>query len=327
MTRPLRIQFEGAWYHVMNRGSCREPIFRSDRQRQLFLELLAELVKMHKIEIHAYCLMDNHYHLLVRTLLPNISKAMQYLSSLYTVRYNKLEGTDGPLFRGRFKSKLVDSESYGLHLVRYIHLNPLAAGMVNDIESYRWSSYRAYLGLVEKPVWLTLSDTLKYFCEDNYFNKFRLFTLAGNPETIEKFFSGSKEPPIIGSDEFINKIKLEFRYSELSHEVIERKFLRPTLDQILTAVSDAFKIAPIQIMRTSRSSVNHARIMTMFIAKNYFCYKLIEIAEFFGVDSYQTISKLTLWQSKEIPHDTYLMSRLTEVIALLQADSSGRKIE
>ena len=115
MARPLRIQFEGAWYHVMNRGACRLPIFKSDQHRELFLELLAETVQVFNIEIHAYCLMDNHFHLLIRTPLPNLSKAIQYLSSVYTIRYNKLEKKDGPLFRGRFKSKLVAHSSSRPH--------------------------------------------------------------------------------------------------------------------------------------------------------------------------------------------------------------------
>ncbi len=96
MTRPLTIQFEGTWYHVMNRGACRKPIFNSVQQRQLFIDLLAEIVQIYKIE-----------------------------------------GTDGPLFRGKFKSKLVDDEAYGMHLVRYIHLNPLKAGMTDNIVNYK----------------------------------------------------------------------------------------------------------------------------------------------------------------------------------------------
>lgn len=115
MSRPLRIQYEGAMYHVMNRGACRQPIFSSNKHREIFLELLAEIVQIFKIEIHAYCLMDNHYHLLIQTPFANLSKAMRHLNSVYTIRYNKMDGKDGALFRGRFKSNLVEDNGYGLH--------------------------------------------------------------------------------------------------------------------------------------------------------------------------------------------------------------------
>lgn len=317
MTRPLRIQFEGAWYHVMNRGACRKPIFNSAQQRLLFIDLLAEIVEIYKIEVHAYCLMDNHFHILIRTPFPNLSKTMQHLSALYTIRYNKMEGTDGPLFRGRFKSKLVDDEAYGIHLVRYIHLNPLMAHMTDDIENYKWSSYLAYLGIAEKPGWLTISHTLQNFTQDNYFEEFRAFTHEGNSQAIEKFFSVNKKSPIIGSEIYINKIKTEFSYKNESNEISEKIILRPTLDQIIYEVSYAFKIHPTELMKVKRFSINYARTMAMLIAKRHFSYRLIEIAEFFGIRSYQTVSKLTISLLHKINSDSHLRTIFTEILTKL----------
>ena len=125
MTRPFRKEYPGGWYHVMNRGACRQPIFRDDKHQQMFLDLLKEIVQTHSIEIHAYCLMGNHFHMLIHTPIGNLSRAMQQLSSIYTRRYNNLTKRDGPLFRGRFKSIIVGSDRYVLKLTRYIHLNPL----------------------------------------------------------------------------------------------------------------------------------------------------------------------------------------------------------
>lgn len=112
MSRPLRIVYEGAWYHVMNRGAGRRTIFHSDTYRQLFLALLGEITQTFGVEVHAYCLMDNHYHLLLHTPRANLSAAMRHLQRLYTQRHNRMEQTDGPLFRGRFKAILVDADHY-----------------------------------------------------------------------------------------------------------------------------------------------------------------------------------------------------------------------
>src|SRR3990170_4951640 len=104
MTRPPRILFENAWYHLMNRGAGRRSIFKCDEHRELFISLLSELGEKFAVETHAYCLMNNHYHLLVRTPAPGLSDAMKYLAGVYTKKFNRLEKTDGPLFRGRFKA-------------------------------------------------------------------------------------------------------------------------------------------------------------------------------------------------------------------------------
>jgi putative transposase len=318
MTRPLRINYDGAMYHVMNRGACRMPIFRSDKLKKVFLDLLEEIVLKFRIEIHAYCLMGNHYHLLIRTPYANISKAMQHLSSVYTIKYNKLEERDGPLFRGRFKSILIEDDRYGVHLVRYIHRNPLEAGMVQKIEDYQWSSYCAYLGMVGKPDWLYFNYTLSQFSQENFFSEFRNFTYEGNPEPIEQCFYGNQQPPIIGSEDFIKRIKAEFSYCELSEEIAERKILRPSLDQIMSVVSEEFAITPDQLKKSTRGKTNNAMRMAMLISSKYFGYKLTEIACFYGILRYQAVSKSSLSLARVIENDSHLRSLLTEAVKRLQ---------
>jgi putative transposase len=145
MSRPLRIKFTGAWYHVMNRGRRSESIFLDKKDYLLFLDLLKEIRELWNVNIVAYCLMTNHYHLLIQTPDANISRAMRHLNSVYTQRFNKRHGFDGTLFRGRFKSVLVCDDSHLLELARYIHKNPVKASMVNQMADYRWSSYKGYL--------------------------------------------------------------------------------------------------------------------------------------------------------------------------------------
>jgi putative transposase len=143
MTRPLRLEFEGALYHITSRGDRRENIYENDEDRQGFLSLLARVCETHNWTCHAYCLMSNHYHLLVETPEANLSKGMRQLNGVYTQDFNRCNHCCGHVFGGRYKSILVDKDSYLLELTRYIVLNPVRAGMVQRAQDWPWSSFRA----------------------------------------------------------------------------------------------------------------------------------------------------------------------------------------
>ena len=151
MSRPLRVEFPGAWYHVMNRGAGRKNIFRQPEHRQLFHDLLMEIRSVYGWEVHAYCLMSNHYHLLLHTPLANLGRAMRHLNGVYTQRFNRSVKTDGPLFRGRYKAILVDADNYLLQVSRYIHRNPVEAGQPQWMQDLLWTSYPVYVGKRKKP--------------------------------------------------------------------------------------------------------------------------------------------------------------------------------
>ena len=125
MSRPLRIEYPGAFYHIMNRGADRIDVFHDPEFFRLFLDIISEANEKYELEIHSYCLMNNHYHLLIKTPQSNLSKIMKFINGVYTQRCNILRDGDGPLFRGRYKSLLVDTDSYLLQVSRYIHLNPV----------------------------------------------------------------------------------------------------------------------------------------------------------------------------------------------------------
>jgi REP element-mobilizing transposase RayT len=154
MARQWRIEYPGALYHVLSRGNGRRDIFLSDDDWSLFLSLLEELSDRFDIEIFAYVLMGNHYHILLRTLNANLSKAMQWFGTAYTRKFNISNHQSGHLFQGRFKSILVENDAYLLRLSCYIHRNPLRAGMVERLSEYRWSSYRYYAYKTKAPDWL-----------------------------------------------------------------------------------------------------------------------------------------------------------------------------
>ena len=154
MVRPLRIEYAGAVYHVTARGDRREPIAKDDSDRRLFFDILGEALQRFDAQAWAYCLMGNHYHLVVHTREANLSRLMRQINGVYTQRFNRRHHLSGHLFQGRFKAILVDRDSYLLEVCRYVDLNPLRARMVKRVEAYAWSSYRALAGLAARPDWL-----------------------------------------------------------------------------------------------------------------------------------------------------------------------------
>ena len=155
MSRRMRIDFAGAWHHVMNRGARRQVVFHSPCDYALFLDVLAEVTERTGIEVHAYCLMPNHYHLVVRSPNGNLSAALQMLGRAFTLAMNRRHGWDGAIFRGRFVNLLVDDDVHLAMVMAYVHLNPVRAGLVQRPQDARWSSFRAYAGTAKPPPFLT----------------------------------------------------------------------------------------------------------------------------------------------------------------------------
>jgi REP element-mobilizing transposase RayT len=154
MARPLRIEFADAVYHVTARGNRQEPIFVDDHDRRLFLDLLDQAFERFDASALAYCLMGNHYHLVLRTRQPNLSALMRHVNGIFTQRMNRRHGKVGHLFQGRFKAILVDRDAYLLEVCRYVDLNPVRAGLVASARDWPWSSYLALTGASPAPHWL-----------------------------------------------------------------------------------------------------------------------------------------------------------------------------
>ncbi len=160
MSRPLRIEFAGAIYHITSRGNRRAAIFVDVEDRRCQLELLAQAMARHDAEVHAYCQMGNHYHLVLQTRRANLSRIMRHLNGEYARAFNARHALVGHLFQRRFHSVLVDSDAYLMEVCRYVELNPVRAGLVDRVEDWPWSSFRAHIGADEAPAWLAASALL-----------------------------------------------------------------------------------------------------------------------------------------------------------------------
>lgn len=163
MSRAWRIEYEGAYYHLMSRGNDGKDIYLDDNDRHLFLETLSEMSERFEVDIFAYVLMTNHYHLLVQTRRANLKKTMHWLGTTYTRRFNNRHGKSGHLFQGRYKSILVEDDAYITRLSCYIHRNPLRAKIVRRLAEYPWSSYPVYAYGRKNPDWLSTDLILSYF--------------------------------------------------------------------------------------------------------------------------------------------------------------------
>ena len=209
MARPLRIEFCGALYHVTSRGDRREPIFEDDTDRQTFLAILAEGVERFNWLCHAYCLMTNHYHLVVETPQGNLSKGMRQLNGVYTQASNRRHQRSGHLFQGRFKAILVDKESYLLELTRYVVLNPVRAGIVAQVQQWPWSSYRAMVGEAPAPAWLATDGLLAQFGEprEEAQRRYRRFVAEGIGR--ESLWAELRQQIYLGDEEFVARMQAQ----------------------------------------------------------------------------------------------------------------------
>ena len=218
MARQWRIEFPGAFYHIISRGNGRQDIFLSDRDRQAFIALLHEVSDRYAIDIGAYVLMDNHYHLLLRTREANLSRAMQWFGTTFTRRFHNHNHTSGHLFQGRFKSLLVENDAYLVQLSCYIHRNPLRAGMASRLADYPWSSY-PYLAYKKKPpAWLRTDLILGRFDTANrhaaYRRKVELYS-----DQDGKLWNDVKHGLVYGSQNFIEQLKEQFLDDRKSAEL------------------------------------------------------------------------------------------------------------
>ena len=286
MARPLRVEYPGAFYHVINRGNNQEKIFNNDRDKEKFLEYLEKASERFSIIFHTYCLMSNHFHLLVETPEPKLSVAMQWINVSYATYFNRKGGRHGHLFQGRFKAILIDADEYLKHLSRYIHLNPVRAKMASTPSEYKWSSYSAFTGKIKAPQFLEINWLLSNFgkSKKEAQRNYKDFVEGADIKTIENPNKMVTEGFILGDPAFVNWIKDNFLSARQDEkEIPQLKKLKPRvpLEAIAKTVCDEFGCNEELIVTKGRKK-NKAREVAIFIARDMTGITCKDLGDYFG---------------------------------------------
>lgn len=235
MSRPVRIEFPDALYHVTARGDRREAIFDDNQDRQMFLATLEQVINRFNWVCHAWCLMDNHYHLLIQTPDGNLSKGMRQLNGVYTQASNRRHRRVGHLFQGRFKAILVDGDAYLLELARYVVLNPVRASMVGNPADWPWSSYRASAGLEPAAPWLAVDGLLAQFAEQRGRAQARYAQFVAEGIKAVSPWAGLKGQVFLGDELFMQRMQANMRVDareDVQIPVAQRRPLPASLQEI-----------------------------------------------------------------------------------------------
>jgi putative transposase len=276
MARPLRIEYPGAVYHVTSRGNGRKNIFEDDQDRQIFLSILGSVVKRYNWLCHSYCLMDNHYHLMIETPDANLSAGMRQLNGVFTQAYNRRHRKPGHIFQGRFKAILVQKENYLLELCRYVVLNPVRAGAVQKVEDWRWSSYQATAGIGKDQEVLTSDWILGLFATQRTVAKRRYRKFVRDGIHGGASWEELQSKVLLGEEEFVEKFRDVLEDKKQVKEIprSQRYMGRPSLGNIFRG----------QETKAQRNmSINNAHTIQG--------YTLKEIADYLGIH-YTTVSKV-----------------------------------
>jgi len=315
MSRALRIEYPGAWYHVMNRGRRVEKIFYDNDDYQMFVDLLEETSEMWNIRVAAYCLMPNHYHILIQTPEANISRSMRHINGVYTQRFNRKHSCDGQLFRGRYKSILVSADNYLLQLVRYIHRNPVKSGVVDKLDDYVWSSHKGYLSVAKKWNWLNKAFIFSMLTKNRqkWLTTYRKFICVEDDEEIDKIFESKKWPFAIGPEKFIDWVKGKYYAVKAEEEVPQAKELAPEAELIIQIVCEFYNVSRDDILKSQRGVFNEARNVSIYLLRRLRHDSLKQIGGLFQMEKYSSISSIIERMKKQMPKDRNLEKRINNL--------------
>jgi len=317
MGRPIRIEYSGALYHITSRGNERKDIFLEDEDRIKFLQILKDYHERFGILIHAYVLMENHYHLILETPKGNLLKVMHGVNGGYTNFFNRKYLRIGHLFQGRYRGIIVEKEDYLVPLSRYIHLNPVRAGVVEKPEHYRWSSYRSYIGKTKEEDWVEYSWVLAGFGKNENIarRKYQEYVKQEiDQKEVESPIKNLFGQVILGGDGFIDKIRKMLKGKHLSQEIVERRRLKdyPSVDEIVRFVSNVFGVEEESIWGKG-SRAKKARNVALYLAYRHTGLGNEEIGRKFGGIQYSTVSKASARVKQEMGSDKELTKLIEKI--------------
>ena len=320
MGRAWRIEYEGALYHVLSRGNEQKAIFYNDQDRSLFLRTMGEMSERFEIDVSAYVLMSNHYHLLLKTRHANLSKSMQWLGLTYTRPFNLRHCRSGHLFQGRFKSIIVENDAYEMHLSCYIHRNPIRAGMVNRLADYRWSSYKAYAYGAKAPEWLMAKPILSQLKGKDRHKAYREKVQRYAKEE-KKLWEDFRHGLIIGSKKFVDKIRSAHLPEKLQKEIPQQRDLAKDGDlsarldmaaQILDCDLENLR----QMPRISKAGKDDRDILVLSVWKTGLLTNE-EIGRLFGM-TYSSVSHIVRSIKMRIKQDNDLKDKYNVIYSLFK---------
>jgi REP element-mobilizing transposase RayT len=284
MARPLRIEYDGAFYHVTSRGNDRKPIFKDDSDRELFLNTLAQVNERFHWICHAYCLMNNHYHLVIETPDGNLSRGMRQLNGVYTQSFNKRHGRVGHVFQGRFKAILVQKDSHFLEVCRYVVLNPVRAKTIGHPRQWKWCSYRAMAGTASAHGCLTVDEILSHFGQRSAIaqEKYCEFVQAGIGSS--SIWDGLEAQSLLGVEGFAVGLRHLVTEKQQIREIPKgQRFVgRPTLEKLF--------------FQKSRGKTSRDRLIAKAVTE--YGYSQMDLASFLGLH-YSTISRILAAADKQ----------------------------
>lgn len=328
MVRPLRIQYEGACYHVTTRGNRRGRIFRDGSDRERFIECLRSAMKRWGIIVHAFVLMDNHYHLLIETPGANLSSAMHQLNCSYSQHFNRRHRYAGHVLQGRFKAILVDRDEYYLELIRYIHLNPVRAGIVNSVDRFRWSSHRAVIDARAAKMWSDFFDPKRVLIHfgrrrSEALREYERFIRAGMGKTRDEVFQGLSFGSILGSPGFADWVRQNFVEDDrLDTEVAGTASFRKGFcsKDVLSLMETMFNMRRKDILSVKRGpgARNEARLLALHLLSRHSTMTQREIGKLFGGIGSAAVSLAAKSCGDECRRNRALSKRLREAMAILK---------
>ncbi len=319
MSRPWRIEFKGALYHVLSRGNEQKDIFWDDEDRNCFIRIMGEMSDRFDVNIFAYVLMDNQYHILFRTNIPNLSKAMQWLGVTYTRRFNNRHARSGHLFQGRFKSLILENDAYLVRLSCYIHRNPLRAGIVKRLIDHKWSSYPAYAYNRKYPEWLKTDTVLSQLGTDNPQLSYRKKVQRYSKEEAS-LFEELRYGLFFGTVGFADRLKSRFLkevHPELPHQIMLLKKHEP--EKLLRGLSDVLGCDLESFRESLRipEKDKAARDLMIYFLWQTGLFTNQKISELFGL-SYSSVSRRVGIFREKLRVDKTFKKEYDEISALIK---------
>lgn len=315
MSRPLRIEYPGAWYHVMNRGRRSEQIFVDEGDYLEFIELLIKSSKLWSVNIYAFSLMPNHYHLLINTPLGNLSRFMRHIDGVYTQNFNKAHKYEGALFKGRYKSILVEFDSYFMQLVRYIHRNPIRAKLVKNLDDYRWTSHHAYINKFPEWEWIKCELLLSMISDTNeqQISEYKKYIVDDENENLIKTLKGKKWPSFLGSDKFVSSMKKKYFIEKKDDEVPDSTILAPEVELIKKTVCEYYGIDRESLCQRKRQKYNEPRNVAIYLTRYLRNDTLQQISKEYFLGNNSSVSRIIRGINESILSDPEFENRVVEL--------------